>query len=1078
MPQSTDATRRIAARARTLRERLDTPTDDAELLKDDADEWIAQWRDHVTDDSSAFERRLGIAGLSPEECRKRLHSRALPEGASSADWTDRLADLIEYVEARNPADPPRLAEEIEDDADDVPFVHLLGRFVGFASDRVDWESSADLLSERARSQLERWLLDRLSRLSAHALFIEFKTFLADHDRELALADDPAMPDSPRQYYDRFVAEMHEGELRSLFEEYATLARMVVTLTDQWVAAVEEFCARLRADRDALAETFGAGADPDASESLGRVADLDHRGDPHQGGRVVFHLTFDSGLELAYKPRDVRPEARFAEFVAWLNDRTEIDLDALDCLPREDYGWMAWADAEPCRTETAVSRYYRRAGALLCLLYALNFTDGHIENLVAEGEYPVVVDLETLLHPDLPASATPPASELPAVRQNSLLRTDMLPEDSPNSDVQNAAGLDAASAEQTGVQVPTFERINTDVMELEYDERVTFSGESLPELDGERIGPRDHADDLAEGFRETYRALLDNRGDLLADTGPLAAFADAEVRFVYRPTQTYGTVLTPLTTPKFLRSGRALGCKMERLARPFATGEVDRDLWPAYEAEREALWRADVPRFSVRADETTLRHDGDPVADAFDASPLKQVRRRIESLSESDLGAQLDLLRLAYGAETPDDAPTSSDDSESGTAGASKDPDRREASRAIFDRILKLSARARDGTPTWFQCDGTGEGVALSNVGDDFYRGRLGIAVFCGALTATADEAAGDSEETGPGEDPETYREFAERVASPVAEAVGEGLLADREVGAGTGVGSFVYGFAVLGELLDAEEFTDTARRSAECLTPERFSADPHADVMSGNAGAVLALLALHDRTGDDAALRKAVSAGEQLLADRIEVDGARVWRVTDDRPAIGMAHGTAGIAYALARLADATGEDRFRSAALEAVEYEDAAYSSDAQNWLNDNPDLPSSPTSWCWGRSGIGLSRVGMCDVLESNEISTGAERALAGTDFGGVEEFDHLCCGNASRVDFLLEAGRVLDDPRYRDAARELASATVRRALRSETGRFTVPKQTDNWHNPSLFKGEAGIGYTLLRLDHPDLPCVTLWE
>ncbi|WP_128476544.1 type 2 lanthipeptide synthetase LanM family protein [Halorussus pelagicus] len=1057
-PNNSDR-RRIAARARGVGERLRTPTDDSKTTDPDGDEWIAQWREHVADDPEAFERRLDIEGESLETCRQRLHSRAIPDEQSRPEWVGTLGELLDYVESREPSDPPPLA----DAADDVPFVELLARVVAFASERVEWAASADCLSDRARSSLERWLLDRLGKVAAHALFIEFKTFLASQDRELAFADDPEMPDSPRRYYDQFVAEMHEGELRALFEEYSTLARLVVTLTDQWRDAVETFCERLRDDWEALTETFGAGS------SLGTVTDLDYRGDHHQGGRVVFHLTFESGVELAYKPRDVRPEARFADLVSWVNAESDLeDLAALDCLTREGYGWMAWADSEPCSSAAAIGRYYRRAGSVLCLLYALNFVDGHIENVVAAGEHPVVVDLETLMHPRAPRSAIPPASELPERRQNTVLRTGMVPEDDPSDDVQNVAGFDAPAGEQTGVQVPTFERVNTDVMELRYEESVTVSGDSLPIFDGSRVEPHEYGETLADGFAETYRFLLDNEGALLADDGPVAAFADAELRYVYRPSQTYQSVLQPLTTPECLRDGRTLGCKVERLAEPFAAGDTDRRLWPVYEAERTALWRADTPRFSVRADDTTLRHDGSPVADLFDASPLEQVRRRIDGFSESDLGEQLDLIRTAYGSPV-----SPSGDASGAVADASPeetdplaDADARREARAIFERVRGAATRAPDGTPTWHRCERGAGGVELAAVGDDFYGGRLGIATFCGALA----EVTGDAQ----------CREFAVEVASPVARDLNADTdaLAGLDVGAGTGMGSYVYGFAVLGDLLDADRFTEAARRSASLLTAERFAGDAPTEVQSGTAGALLALLALYDRTGDDDLLERATAAGERLLAERVEVDGARVWQpVAGDRVLTGMAHGTAGIAYALTRLFGATGDERFRDAATDALAYEDAAYAPEKRNWRDYRPDIDAEfVTGWCGGRSGVGLSRLGMYDATGDEAFLEDAERALAGTDTRALEDFDHLCCGNFSQVDFLFEAGRTLDDSRYSEDARRLAAATVRRAR--ENGRLTVPKRTDNWLNPSLFTGETGVGYTLLRLDDPQLPCVTLWE
>ena len=41
-------------------------------------------------------------------------------------------------------------------------------------------------------------------------------------------------------------------------------------------------------------------------------------------------------------------------------------------------------------------FYIRFGEILALSYILNATDLHMENLIAYGEYPVIIDLETFI----------------------------------------------------------------------------------------------------------------------------------------------------------------------------------------------------------------------------------------------------------------------------------------------------------------------------------------------------------------------------------------------------------------------------------------------------------------------------------------------------------------------------------------------------------------------------------------------------------------------------------------------------------------------------------------------------------
>lgn len=1052
--------KRIAGRAQGLHERLETPSSgEAGERVEDVDEWVAEWQDRVASgDVETFRERLDLADIEPEECRRRLRSHAWPESEPLPGWVHGLDELVEYVESRDSGGTPvqAVAEE------DVPFTHLLTVFVEYASGQVDWSIAGELLSEQAVANFERRLLDRLEALFAHTLFIEFKTFLATRDRELALADDPEMPSSPRRHYDEFVERFHHSELASLFVEYAVLARLTVTVIEQWVETVEEFESRLAADRQAVASTFGGGG------CLGTVEGLDFRGDPHHGGRTVVHVSFASGTEVGYKPRPVDNEMAFYELLSRLNAETTLpDLRTLAGLDKGEYGWVEWVQTEECSTTEAVSRYYRRAGVLLGLLYALNFTDGHLENIVAEGDQPVVVDMETLAHPDL-TGRNALVSGLGERIQDSILRTQFLPLHSSDSDGMNLGGLGVAEADvdRSDVDVPSFENVNTDVMELEYEDPPAITGESLPTLDGEPVRPDDHYEDLVDGFERAHRFLADNREAFVGDGGHLARFEGGESRFLPRSTDTYAGILVPLTTPSYLRTGLKFGCKLEVLAEGFADGRVDRDLWPLYEAERTALWRLDVPRFTIETTDTRLRHGARSIGDVFEVAPLEQVRRRVLGLDDADLREQLDYLALAYSPQqlSHPEPPSPRVESESWTA----DPEPLErAAREVFDRLWENASRTRDGDVVWHFREHRAEAAYVHRLIDDLYGGRIGVAVFTAALARVFEETE--------------YRQATAEIVAPLLDELdGEDPFSEMKVGGGHGVGSLVYGFTKLAELLEDDRYDRAARRSASLLTPDRFAEDSVFDTIGGSAGGVLGLLALHERTGASAALERAVVGGDHLLDGRIEADGVRVWLTTnDERPVAGVSHGIAGIAYALFRLADATGETRFRDAALESIEYERERYSPERQNWpdlrlLTDSDFVPG----WCSGRAGIGLTRLEMSVLDDDESLRADARRALRGFEPRTLHRRDHPCCGNAGRVEFLFRAGRTLDRPDYRERARELAHGVVRRTESGESGRFTVPWQTSRWYNPTFFTGEPGVAYTLLRVTNPDLPCVLLWE
>ena len=1040
----------IAARATTLQERLDGPRDaDPVDSVEDPEELLQEWRRRVADgDEPPFRHRLERDGLAPRDAQEALSAHRPPTDGLPT-WVHRLDELVATLRA---SPSPRFDEP----DDEIPFRQVFTRIVDYAGARLDESLVDEQLTASGRAAMDRWLRDRLVELAAHPLFLDFKAYVARRDRELVFGTPEVGPDPPREHYEGFVTDLLADGMRSFFREYAFLGRLLVTTIQQWCSAVEEFCTRLSADRTALRETLGDGS------TLGGADDVAPAGDRHHGGRAVLAVTFESGTRVAYKPRSIDLDAAFGEVLDWIDDRSDLGpFRTPDCLQRANYGWVEWVDPVPCQSAAAVERYYRRTGALLAVLYALNFTDGHLENVIAAGDQPVIVDLETLVVPDPPLDHVPRDRGRTEIVRGSVLRTGLVPQHRPELGTGDRSGIGAGRVEVTDAERRTFTDVNTDVMELEYEETVTHEGSNRPVLDGDPVPPEPHREAIEAGFSTAYRFLVENRTALLADGGPLDAFGDAEVRYLVRSTGTYTSILASLTTPEYLRTGLRFGCTVEGLARPFVTGDLDDSVRDVYGFERAALARFDVPRFTATTDGVDLRWGERVVEDFFESPALEQVRDRIRGLDEADLDEQLDYVRMAFGERQPVHRTGSRDRPLPDEVA----PDRqyRRRARAIFGRI-EAAADRRGEAPTWYRREfGPAGGVNLAEPGPGLYKGRLGIAVFAAALAATTGESR--------------YAAFAEDTAAPVlADLDSPAPFEGRSVGLGPGVGSIAYGFTTLARLLDDDRYAEAARDTVRLVTDDRIERDDQYDVLGGSAGGLLAALAVAEGD-DDAAVSRAVACGEHLLDGRIEVDGARIWPTgMDRRPLLGFAHGVAGIAYALARLSAVTGESRFREAAVEAIEYEHRQYDPDRGNW----PDRRATTGGefshgWCNGPAGIGFARLGTRGTAPTDAVETDLDRALRAVDPASVSPYDHLCCGNAGRIAFRLRAARTLDGPSER-SARRLATARLRDV--GADGVFSVPFGTRHWVDPTLFSGTAGLGYVLLRLVDPDVPCLLLFE
>jgi lantibiotic modifying enzyme len=184
----------------------------------------------------------------------------------------------------------------------------------------------------------------------------------------------------------------------------------------------------------------------------------------------------------------------------------------------------------------------------------------------------------------------------------------------------------------------------------------------------------------------------------------------------------------------------------------------------------------------------------------------------------------------------------------------------------------------------------------------------------------------------------------------------------------------------------------------------------------------------------------------------------------------GCAHGAAGIAHALARVAGATGDARYLDAAGGAVAFEEELFDAAVGNWPDLRRDAPegSFMLGWCSGAPGVGLARLSSVKTVAQSSIDVG--RAARATQTAGLGRRDHLCCGNFGRAAFLFEAARQLDDHELHAAAANLVRAAVDRAETSGTFALVSDASAQADH-VGFFQGTAGIGFQLLRFAYPDL-------
>ena len=1091
-----DDVQEIVARASTIFERLtdeflpdERSTDDAVVAKR-----LDAWRQNVSKgDAELFQRRLEWDGLDPDAVRGVLGRVRLREGASLPAWVDLLRGVVTLagsLAAGAGASSTGERERFLHAEQPMPFEEVLAPFVLLARQRLAAEAGEayTLLADEAHAMLERSLLQGLARFASQALYLQFSIMRAREQSPLARLFALAQNADDRSLYQEFVERMLRGKLVSFFREYPVLARLLATVTMRWVEANAEFLHRLEADRDEIRRVFGGDVD-----DLGQVTTVQTSlSDPHNGGRSVMVLKFATGLKLVYKPKNLGSEEAYIRLLGWLNERgAPLPFRLLTVINHGSHGWVEFVEQLPCQDVAEAQRYFLRSGMMLCLGYALEGTDWHFENLIASGEHPVVVDMEAMLHHRARPADEDDASgaRLLAMEQlaNSVLRLGLLPEWRVGKDgdvAYDMSGLGAGDAQDVPYKIQKWEHVNTDRMTLEYTQGRMQGQASIPRMAETPLTLAEYGDDLVTGFRQMYQFLTEQRDALLAPDSPLHELGRQQVRFIFRGTRIYGLILKQLTTPVHLRDGADQSILLELLARAglplWAQPTADQEppvFWPLLAAERQAMEQTDIPFFTARADSDALVI-GDRVIEQFFVEPsIDLAVRRLQAFGQEDFERQVAIIRgvlYTHLARDTTAAPTDDDDEStaelSGCESLECEALVAEA-MAIAEEIRARAITAEDGSATWIApiYNVQVERYQLKPAGYDLYNGTGGIALFLGAV----DKVTGGTR----------YGDLARGAMHPLRHALeryGARLADQLGIGGASGLGSVVYALVQLSQFLDDPALLEDARQAALLITFERIAADKTLDIIAGTAGASLGLLALQRVAPDPEILERAIACGRHLVDARVMAEtGYRAWPTIGGKCLTGFSHGAAGIAYALLRLYETTGEAEFLDAAREGIAYEASVFVPEAGNWPDfRHEEQPAFMSAWCHGAAGIGLARLGGLPLLDTAGIRADVEAALQTTQQQGAMGIDLLCCGTLGRLEFLLAAAERLSRPELTETARQHASGVIRRTRRR--GSYLIHHLLpDGVYSPGFFRGTAGIGYELLRLAYPDrVPSVLLWE
>lgn len=813
-----------------------------------------------------------------------------------------------------------------------------------------------------------------------------------------------------------LAELEDSNLAPLSAMPILLERLDRS-TRQFADMMQDMLNRLALHRQEIAHTFFGGEDP------GELIDVScDGGDLHEDGRCAVTVTLQRG-KILYKPHDCRTDALYAQLVE--RYFSEITL-APRCIAGEGYGFCEFIYARSAQQPEEICRYFRHFGSLSALFQALGSTDLHVENFLGVGDRPVLIDLETLLTPSPKVFGEAPLpgklGRFTQAHNHSLAPSSLLPLFAGNRDFSPLMNREQA-------------------------------GRGLPTLNGEIQIVLAYSDDFFAGFEEGYRRCMELRHEL---DELLQAFSSIRVRRLLRQTNFYGMLHRKLLSATALASTEAQKAVTGKLKAYFEQANVP-SLLPVADAEETALLRGDIPYFYSLGDSRDLFVSGCVVVpDYFSTSGVENARTRLQRMSEEELRFEKELFASAFSmAVVPQESrrthPATTDSSL-----LTQEQFYAEA-EALMKRICDHALTTPDGAIGWMaNLEGR-----TSAMRPDWMQGTAGLGVFLAACVGSGMDAARLCAE-GCLESLEGYIYSLEQ-GNPVQFAqINPGL---------TGAAGNLRALRLMrSQMPEAASLYERLRK----LLPQIPVETAGTDVIGGVSGLIAELSAAPD-IADRQLLRR---CADRLLDTKklLQPGNAPLWdTLGKKRPISGAGHGMSGIGTALVGAYEVLGEEALFQAANDAFAWETQIFSESLKTW----PDLrmagkKGAMHGYCSGAPGMGLALLGC--MAHRNRITGWEVNMTRAIDACLHQELlfrDHLCCGNAAVVDFLLEAGRMLNrEDLTQDAYRMLSQM----AQRAQGDYAYLPPSYRNSFTPSLFYGAAGVGYTMLRAAQPELPSVLL--
>ncbi|XUD11474.1 hypothetical protein IGJ55_000629 [Enterococcus sp. AZ170] len=481
------------------------------------------------------------------------------------------------------------------------------------------------LSERVIKELIDQLSKELFFLAQKTLVWDIHQMIEEYQLQAATKEEEFT-----KYIEEFLGDKQRTYL--FYGEYPTLARILAVRLTFACEMIEEFFASLNDSTEQLAETFAISTPLILTQiKLGQ-------GDSHDRGKSVIQFQVQE-QSLIFKFKNLKIGEGFNDLLKYLEDLDKtLSFYKIKRIIASNFTIEEKIAYQECQNERDVVDFYQRYGQLLAVVYWLGATDLHMENLIASGSYPVLIDVETLIRPEM-FKQTQKVSRQTRIEKHSVIVSGLLPQ---KKQWKRVLEMDALSGTKQKLPEKVRRLRNTRSSDIAFqlEEGYMDGAQNIPCLAGKEVDYKHYRDVIQTAFQATNRLLLKNKAAFIAKVKAL--FANQTIRLIYRDTQNYGDLLN------FTLHTESMSNYIERekiIENLWASKIIPEALIPF---EVQAMLDHDVPLFTANTSLTNVYTNNQELPKLLRKTPLQDTIEHMEQITEKTSNFSYLLLKESLG----------------------------------------------------------------------------------------------------------------------------------------------------------------------------------------------------------------------------------------------------------------------------------------------------------------------------------------------------------------------------------------------------------------------------------------------